>query len=69
MLHENGRTEELVPRISRFARDHPVVVASPSAFEPTDREDAETTHGHRRLLERTLATFGHNDPDRHAQQA
>ena len=58
VLKENGRTEELIPGVHRFARDYPLVRESPELFEPADPEDAETFRHHRQLAERKLRRLG-----------
>lgn len=58
VLKENGRTEELIPGVHRFARDYPLVRESPELFEPADSEDAETFRHHRQLAERKLRRLG-----------
>lgn len=57
-LHEDGRVEELQPGVSRFAPNHPVVVANPQLFEPADSRDSDTLRGHKKLLERKLRGKG-----------
>ena len=58
VLKENGRTEELIPGVHRFARDYPVVRQHPEWFRACDSADIETIRRHRQLAERKLKRLG-----------